>query len=281
MYFVGVTTGQSSIHRVFPRWVEIAGAPDAQITGLDIAVDSGSAAYRGALETMLADPDSAGALVTSHKVPVFEHGRDLFSQFDQDAELLGEVSCIVQRGRRMRGLAVDTVTSGLALDSIVERPFRGGVLIFGAGGAGVALAVHMERHDRAERLVLADVSASRAGFAAGVTRAECLQVTSAAESDRLLGSMPAGSLIVNATGMGKDRPGSPISPAARFPNDAIARDFNYRGDLRFLEQARAQGIRAVDGWQYFLHGWSEIMARVLDFELTPHLFARMVAAAER
>jgi shikimate 5-dehydrogenase len=86
-------------------------------------------------------------------------------------------------------------------------------------------------------------------------------------------------LIVNATGIGKDRPGSPVTGGVRFPARAIAWDFNYRGDLQLLELARAAGVTAIDGWEYFLHGWSQIMARVLGFEVTPELFERMRAAA--
>ena len=46
--------------------------------------------------------------------------------------------------------------------------------------------------------------------------------------------------VVNATGLGKDAPGSPITDDAPFPAQAMARDFNYRGDLMFLRQARSQ-----------------------------------------
>ena len=91
----------------------------------------------------------------------------------------------------------------------------------------------------------------------------------------LLASRQPGSLIVNATGAGKDLPGSPVSGQAKFPKDAVAWDFNYRGDLLFLDYAAAQGTRAINGWDYFLHGWSRIMAEVYGFALTPSLFAEM------
>ena len=75
---------------------------------------------------------------------------------------------------------------------------------------------------------------------------------------------------MNATGLGKDRPGSPLTDDARFPPDAVAWDFNYRGDLVFLDQARRQtdrGVRPVDGWFYFLHGWTRVMAQVFDITI--------------
>ena len=37
MYFIGVTTGSSSIMKVFPEWVKYLGI-DAQIKGIDIAI---------------------------------------------------------------------------------------------------------------------------------------------------------------------------------------------------------------------------------------------------
>jgi shikimate 5-dehydrogenase len=84
------------------------------------------------------------------------------------------------------------------------------------------------------------------------------------DNDAVLAGLAAGSLVVNATGLGKDAPGSPLTDAARFPSDAVAWDLNYRGDLVFLDQARAQGVRLEDGWVYFLHGWTQVIAEVFD-----------------
>jgi shikimate 5-dehydrogenase len=73
-------------------------------------------------------------------------------------------------------------------------------------------------------------------------------------------------MVINATGVGKDTPGSPITNHAIFPENGIAWDFNYRGELLFLEQARAQkGHRRLhieDGWIYFIHGWSSVISEV-------------------
>ncbi len=102
-------------------------------------------------------------------------------------------------------------------------------------------------------------------------------------NDTLLAALPAGSLVINATGMGKDTPGSPITAAGLFPRNGIAWEFNYRGELDFLQQAlRQQQLRNLhveDGWIYFLHGWSQVVAQVLHVDLTPDLFAKLNAAA--
>ena len=86
----------------------------------------------------------------------------------------------------------------------------------------------------------------------------------------MVGSAQPCSLVINATGLGKDAPGSPLSDAADWPQDGYAWDLNYRGDLRFLDQARAaaarRNLRIEDGWVYFLHGWTQVIAEV--FEIT-------------
>ena len=107
----------------------------------------------------------------------------------------------------------------------------------------------------------------------------------AAENDRLLATLPSGSMVVNATGMGKDIPGSPLTGAAEFPREGIVWELNYRGPRPFYHQALAQkegrGLRVADGWRYFLIGWAEIIAAVFQVEITPEQFARLAEVAER
>jgi shikimate dehydrogenase len=268
MYFIGVTTAQSSIHRIFPQWATVAGVRNAALQGIDLPLNATPNQYRAAVNTILHDPDAQGALITTHKVGIYEHAQDLFTDFDPDARRLGEVSCIVKRGTRLTGQAMDTVAGPLALRAL---GWHGpAALILGAGGAGLALAVSLP-----VPVVLTDILPARLQRVQRLTAARCEQVAGPEDNDTLLAAMPSGSLIVNATGMGKDRPGAPLTPQARFPPDALAWDLNYRGELLFLDYARAQGIRAADGWEYFLHGWTQIMARVFGFDLTPQLFEAM------
>ena len=80
-----------------------------------------------------------------------------------------------------------------------------------------------------------------------------------------------GSLVVNATGLGKDAPGSPITDQANFPANSLVWEFNYRGDLLFLRQAKAQesarNLTIEDGWTYFVHGWTRGVADVFDVDI--------------
>jgi shikimate 5-dehydrogenase len=70
--------------------------------------------------------------------------------------------------------------------------------------------------------------------------------------------------VVNATGLGKAAPGSPLPGPDAFPARGAAWDFNYRGPLTFLEQASAAGIPTEDGWDYFLAGWACALAAITD-----------------
>jgi len=103
-------------------------------------------------------------------------------------------------------------------------------------------------------------------------------------NDQLMKTMPPCSIVINATGMGKDIPGSPVSWRSCFPRGGIAWEINYRGDLDFLHQAEAQianqNLKVKDGWGYFLHGWTQVISKALNITLTPKLFRELAEAAE-
>ena len=92
-----------------------------------------------------------------------------------------------------------------------------------------------------------------------------------ADTDGIMGSLKPGSLVVNATGLGKDAPGSPLTDQAVWPERGLVWDFNYRGELLFLEQARAQAaarnLQIEDGWIYFIHGWTRVIAEVFHIDI--------------
>ena len=94
-------------------------------------------------------------------------------------------------------------------------------------------------------------------------------------------------MVVNATGLGKDGPGSPITDGAMFPQNGIVWEFNYRGELEFLHQAMKQKADKVllieDGWDYFVIGWSQVISDVFDLEVpdTGPLFDELSEQAEK
>jgi shikimate 5-dehydrogenase len=293
MRFIGVSTGSSSIMQVFPLWSDILGL-NAELIGLDIPLGAPAAAYRDAVAAIQGDPSCAGALVTTHKIALFEAARDMFDELDDFAAGVGEISSIAVRRGRTLGAAKDPLTAGLALAEVLgEDHFAGGaqLLCLGAGGAGTAIGWYLgQRTDAPARMTFIDVESTRLRHLRKVLRAHAphveLRTVTAAEADVAaeLTALPPGSLVVNATGLGKDRPGSPLPASARFPERAVVWELNYRGPLDFLAQAREQqedrALTVVDGWRYFIHGWSQVVAEVFELPMEPTLVARLAEAAE-
>ncbi|MEK0082990.1 shikimate dehydrogenase family protein [Benzoatithermus flavus] len=286
LWFIGVTTGKSSIMQVFPAWAELLGLGDAAIAGIDFPLHAEPAAYREAVSFIRNDPLSRGALVTTHKIDLFKAARDLFDEIDPFARLMHETSCLAKRDERLACHAKDPISSGLAMDGFLPPGHfaRTGAELFaiGAGGSAIALTWHVMRAergpDRPSRIVVSDKSPERLDEIRRVHReigaavpVEYVLAGEPAANDAVTAHLKPGSLVVNATGLGKDAPGSPLSERAIFPEGGIAWDLNYRGDLVFLEQARAQagarGLRVEDGWTYFIHGWTQVIAEVFGIEI--------------
>lgn len=285
-YFVGVTTGSSSIMKVFPAWAEHLGL-DARIRGIDLPLDDTPDNYRAVVEFLKKDPLSLGALVTSHKLNLYKASADLFDRVSDDTALLDEVSSISQRGELLWGHAMDPVTCGLSLETAVGTGYfgrtGGDLLLLGAGGSSLALTLHLHRRalaglDVPERVVVTNRRAGRLDEMREIHRRLGMSVPveyhlapTPADNDARLADLAPYSVVANATGLGKDRPGSPLTEAARFPVGGTAWDFNYRGDLVFLDQARAQqadrDLTVVDGWVYFIHGWTRVIAQVFDIDI--------------
>mgnify|MGYP003307659247 FL=1 len=78
-------------------------------------------------------------------------------------------------------------------------------------------------------------------------------------------------MIINATGLGKDKPGSPFTWDVQYPQNSIVWELNYRGELIILDQAESQRNKKNhtihDGWIYFIHGWLEVIAEVFQMEI--------------
>lgn len=286
LYFIGVTTGKSSIMRVFPAWARHLGLGGATIKGLDFPLHADPAAYREAVAFIKADPLSMGALVTTHKIDLFKACHDLFDSIDPHAALMDETSCLSKRNGKLICHAKDPISSGLALDGFLppEHFARTGAEVFsiGAGGSTIALTWHLMRRERGRdvpsRIIVSNRSQPRLDEIRRIHR----EVASDVPVDYVLARVPAdndavvtqlkpGSLVINATGLGKDAPGSPLTDNVRFPQNGIVWDLNYRGDLVFLDQARRQqatkGLQIEDGWTYFLHGWTQVIAEVFDVSI--------------
>ena len=297
LYFIGVTTGKSSIMRVFPKWSDILGL-GAEIMGYDAAIHAPAEDYRAIVRHIKEDPLSTGALVTTHKIDLLAATRDMFDYLDPHAELCGEISCISKRDGKLIGHAKDPISSGLAWQHFIEPGYwgktGGRVLCLGAGGSAVAISVFVsglpDPADRPAKFLTVNRSQPRLDSLRAIHASldtdivfEYVLNDDPAQNDALMAAQPPGSLVINATGMGKDTPGSPVTDAGLFPADGWAWELNYRGELDFMHQALRQnkprGVQVEDGWVYFLHGWTQVVAEVFHLELTPETFAALDAAA--
>ncbi|MBV9228744.1 MAG: shikimate dehydrogenase, partial [Chloroflexi bacterium] len=119
MYFIGVTTAQSAMMRLFPLWAEILGLDGAQLIGVDLPLQADPEQYRQAVAQIKYDPLSLGALITTHKIDLFDAAADLLDELDSYAQLCHEVACIEKRNNQLIGSAKDAVTSRQALQTIL------------------------------------------------------------------------------------------------------------------------------------------------------------------
>ena len=299
MYFFGVTTGQSAINRVFPIWTEILGLHEAQLVGLDFALHDDPQRYRQAVAQIKHDPLSRGALVTTHKIDVLDAAQDLFDDFNEFARLCGDLSCISKRDGKLIGHALDPISAGESLEEMFEPGYwqrtGGEVFCIGAGGSAISITYYfltqLQPGDRPRRIIVVNRSQPRlikleeiVGTLASEVQVDYILNDKPKINDEIMNSLAPGSMVINATGMGKDRPGSPITDAGIFPQGGAAWELNYRGELQFMHQALAQkaarDLTIHDGWRYFIHGWSDHIAEVFHLELTPTLVDRLAEAAE-
>ena len=286
LYFVGVTTANSSIRTVFPEWAHELGLGGARLTGIDLPLHAPPEQYRAVVQFIKEDPMSLGALVTTHKIDLYDAAADLMDQVDPLARLMSEVSCLSKRNGHLVAHAKDPISSGHALDAFIRPGYwtqtGADLCILGAGGSAIAIDWYLSRPERGDdvprRVFVTNRSTGRLEALAAVhtasgavTELHTAHAPEPAFNDDVVASLAPGSVVINATGLGKDAPGSPLTDEVCFPAGGIAWDLNYRGELVFLDQARAQadarGLTVVDGWVYFLHGWTQVIGEVFDVNI--------------
>jgi shikimate 5-dehydrogenase len=298
IHFIGVSTSQSSIMKVFPEWAVELGIPDATIHGIDLPLHASPDSYREVVNFIRRDRESRGALVTTHKIDLFQAAREQFDDLDWFATAMHEVSSISKRNGKLVGQAKDPVSAGRTLCAMLPPDFwehqDGEVFCMGSGGAGVAITWFLlrggHRLGRPARVIVSDISAGRLSHLQRLVNSGQLEtrlIKSAEENDAILRMLGPRSLIINATGLGKDRPGSPITDPTPFPSGSVVWELNYRGALDFLQQARNQSeskkLQIHDGWDYFIHGWTCVISDVFAIEIPADVatFQRLSRLAAR
>ncbi len=294
MYFIGVTTTKSSIMKVFPLWAEELGLKDAIIKGIDIEIHADPQKYRDTVEFIKNDKLSLGALVTTHKIDLYNAARGSFEYLDTYAEMFEELSSISKKDGRLEGYAKDPISSGLAMENFIPENFwkehGGEVLIMGAGGSALAISSYLMKKEHGDnipsKIIITNRSRERLdsakakldGMHPGV-KLEYYLCPEAKDNDEVMKNMKPYSLIINATGLGKDRPGSPLTDGCLFPENSLVWELNYRGDLKFMVQAGEQkekrNLFIEDGWIYFIHGWTQVISEVFHVDIKGEKLERL------
>jgi len=229
---------------------------------------------------------SLGALVTTHKMDLFAACEDCFDIVDPLAKELGEVSSIYKRDGKLCARATDPTCGGMALERFLpdDHFSKSGAeaLILGAGGSSLALVWYFLKGNRTDncpsKIHIVNRSQGRldnlirtAELWGAQGRVIPYLTSDPRLADQIIADLPVASMVVNATGLGKDGPGSPLTDQASFPERGIIWEFNYRGELKFLQQAKRQRddkcLSIEDGWDYFVLGWSQIIGDVFDLEV--------------
>ena len=197
------------------------------------------------------------------------------------------MSSISKRGDELWGHAKDPITSGISLEAIVDREYwkrtHGEMLILGAGGSSLALTLYLhnkkqEGGDVPAKIIVTNWREKRLEEMQAIHQTIKISIEveyhlspTPDKNDVCVHKLLPGSMVINATGLGKDRPGSPLTDNVIYPENGIAWDFNYRGDLIFLDQANSQkekkNLTIEDGWVYFIHGWTRVIAEVFHIDI--------------
>lgn len=294
IYFIGVTTTKSSIMKVFPLWAEAVGLKDAVIKGIDMEIHADPDKYRKVVEFIKNDELSLGALVTTHKIDLYNAAKGYFEYLDLYAKAFGELSSISKKDGRLEGYAKDPISSGLAMEAFIPDNFwkdhGGEVLIMGAGGSALAISSYLMKKEHGDNVPSKIIITNRSQARLDAAREKLGKINSKVkleyhlcptpeQNDEILKTIKPYSLVANATGLGKDRPGSPLTDGCDFQKDSLVWELNYRGDLKFMHQAEAQkadkNLHVEDGWIYFIHGWTQVIAEVFHVEINGEILNRL------
>jgi shikimate dehydrogenase len=233
-----------------------------------------------ALKGLRALTNFAGANVTvPHKEAILPYLDGLTAE----ARAVGAVNTIVREADRLTGHTTDGAGLLADLAEALGFPPRGArIVIVGAGGAARAAAFALAAAG-ARRVTILNRSAERArALAADVGRATPAVETVAYPlhqypADQILGSAD---LVINATSVGLHAGDhSPLDLGPCRP-PTVAHDLVYNPpETGFLREARARGLRAVNGLGMLVHQgaaafslWTgrpaptDVMRRALDAE---------------
>jgi len=267
------------------------GYNDLKIYPYDLKIHDKNENYRKAVAQVKYDKNCYGALVTTHKIDLYAAAKDMFDYLDYYAQLLSELSCISKKDSRLEGYAKDPISAGSSFDNFIKKGYfsktGGHVLLLGAGGSSFAIILHLinkkDKVDRPEKIIVINRSQPRLTHLKEIlnkleTDIEIKSICNSdpERNDEIIGKLPEYSIIINATGMGKDTPGSPVTDNCLFPKNSYVWELNYRGKLDFMHHAEKQiqsrKVKVEDGWIYFINGWTQVIFQSLHMKISTDIF---------
>ena len=295
MFFIGVTTHNSFVNRVFYDWLKII-SKDTELVGVNLPVGCDIKEYLKIVSFIKSHPLVLGALVTTHKVRLYNSTKHLFDNLSDPCNEFQEVGCIYKKGDALCGEVTDIISVQSALYSFLEfdyfSKYTTDFCILGGGGAGLALAYRIltDNNPKPQRLILVDISKKRLSEIKNIIKKydtdnilELYQVDN--QADNVIEELQSKSIIVNATGLGKDKEGSPFSEKTNIPQESYLWEFNYRWDDKpnfyniAKEQEKDKRLKIIDGWIYFIHSWTQVMSSIFHFDNTSDYFDKFLEAA--
>lgn len=290
MMFLGVSTSSSRVQKLFHDWSRCLKS-QLLLVSRDLPLGSERAEYRHFVDEMRSkNPPINGALITSHKAALYDAAYDLFDQVDTTAQRLEEVGMIYWKNNMMIAGANDALSTRRVTQRMLLKAqnWMNGcrrAIILGGGGAGVALANTLVTDDRlgCVEVIVTEIDQARIEklstmFEAWNSPIPLRVLPSSSGIDELISASGPGSLIANATGLGKDREGNPVSANVKFPKQSFIWEFNYRfcvqAEPTFMEialsQSREYELTIEDGTDYFIWGWLCVMANILSLQPTEY-----------
>lgn len=287
--FIGVDTHSSRALATVPSWSRQLGTPLA-VTPIDVPLGATRAVFETILDRLEADSAAVGAVITNHKVAMYEAAADRCSLVSADANELRECNVLASRPGGLAAFATDVQSIGAALDRIWPA-CSAPVVCLGGGGSAAALCLHLLRRAAPPREVI--ICERDAGRALELTELFGKQAARAgvgltiesgqAQWDDVVSTLAPGGLVVNATGLGKSDGLSPLTANAMLPRHATVWDLNYRGELPYLRLARSREhdlrLRVHDGLHLFVLGWLAALCTVLDVQPQEQAESKFAAIA--
>jgi shikimate dehydrogenase len=203
-----------------------------------------------------AHPEQLGQLIRAARTlgfdglnithPVKQAVIPLLDRLAPSAERVGAVNTVKFDGDAILGYNTDLTGFGTAFDDAFGSEAQGAVMLFGAGGAGSAVAAALADRDIAE-LIIVDAVAQRAEQLA-LRVSDDRAATRGIGIDEGAALLSAVSGVVNATPFGMTaHPGMAFDPA-RLRADAWVADIVYRPtETALLKAARSRGLRTMSG----------------------------------